>query len=213
MLIDFIQDIGCPFCRIGKRHLELALAQWQGRPVQVRYRSFLLKSDIPEEGHDFLGYMRQKGGDDVDPERFFAGPREMGRQVGLTFNFDKITRAPNTMLAHRVIKLAPEDSQHVLVGGIYDAYFEFGRDIGDLDVLLDIAADAGLAVDSLRAALDAGEGRAEVEADSAWGHRLGVNGVPFFVIDGRFGLSGAQPPEIILAALQQAQDQTGEKIS
>jgi predicted DsbA family dithiol-disulfide isomerase len=98
MLVEVWQDTVCPWCRIGERHLKLALADWQGEPVRVRYRSFFLDPTIPPEGREFAAALRQKGGGRVPTEAFFAEPTRRGAQVGLAFTFGRITRMPNTLL-------------------------------------------------------------------------------------------------------------------
>jgi predicted DsbA family dithiol-disulfide isomerase len=201
MEIDIFHDTVCPWCRIGKRHLELALAGWDGPPVSVRYRSFFLNEDIPPEGYDFRPYMRAKGGGRIPLEQFFAAPRERGAAVGLTFHFERIEKAPNSTLSHRLIVLTPAERRAEMVDAIYAAYFEQGRDIGDVEVLLEIAAAHELDVPALRAQLAGDGGLEQVMADVRWARQQGISGVPFFVIGGRYGLSGAQPPEMIQRVL------------
>lgn len=203
MQIDVFQDTVCPFCRIGKKHLELALERWQGEPVEVRYRSFFLNPGIPAEGYEFGPYMLAKGGGRMKLEDFFDAPRRMGEAVGLTFNFEQIGRAPNTLLSHRLIALAPDDKRRAVIDTVYSAYFEFGRDIGDLDVLVDIAATCGLDAGETRRRLLSDEATDQVEADMDFAHRAGITGVPFFVLNDRYAFSGAQPPEVILRVMGQ----------
>lgn len=204
MKIEVFHDTVCPWCRIGKRHLKLALAEWEGEAVDVRYRSFFLNENIPVEGYPFRPFMEAKGGGRVSAEEFFAGPRRAGEQVGLVFNFERIERAPNSMLSHRLIVLTPDDKKEAMIDAVYAAYFEHGRDIGDLETLVAIAAAQGLDAAETRAALAGEAGRDEVLADVQWARAQGIGGVPFFIIDGRYAFSGAQPPETIGRVLQQA---------
>ena len=207
MRIDLFSDVVCPWCRIGKRHLELALAEWAAEPaepVTVVYRSFFLDPTIPPEGADFRGHMTAKGGGRVPLEQFFAAPRERGAAVDLTFNFEAIGKAPNTLLSHRLVYIAPEAKRGALLDALYAAYFEFGRDVGDLDVLVDVAAAAGLDADETRTQLAGDAGTAEVLADIEFARQVGISGVPFFIFNDRLAFSGAQPPEVILRVLQQA---------
>jgi predicted DsbA family dithiol-disulfide isomerase len=137
-------------------------------------------------------------------------PRERGKQVGLAFNFEAIQRAPNSELSHRLVKLAPEAKQEAVLDAVYTAYFEDGQDIGDLTTLLEIAEKEGLQPNTLRAKLEAGAARKEVQEEARQAQRLGISGVPFFIVDRKLAFSGAQPPEVILSALQQAaQAQSG----
>lgn len=206
MHIDLYTDTVCPWCRIGFRHLKLALERWQGEPVTVAHHPFFLNPDTPAEGYDFLPYMTAKFQGRMTPEMLFAGPTEAGKRVDLSFHFDRIGKSPNTLLSHRLIALAPDDQRDAVVEALFDAYFEFGRDIGQLDVLADIAAECGLDRAAIRAALAGDAAEAEVLADVAHAQQLGIQGVPFFVLDNRFAFSGAQPPDMILRAMQQAAD-------
>lgn len=207
MHIDLFSDTVCPWCRIGKRHLELALAEWAretAEPVTLRYRSFFLDPTTPPEGRDFRGHMTAKGGGRVPLEQFFAAPRERGAAVGLTFNFEAIEKAPNTLLSHRLVYITPEPQRGALLDALYAAYFEFGRDIGDRDVLVDVAAAVGLDAAETRTQLAGDTGAAEVMADVAFARQVGITGVPFFIFNERVAFSGAQPPDVILRVLRQA---------
>lgn len=207
MHIDLFSDTVCPWCRIGKRHLELALAEWAretAEPVTLRYRSFFLDPTTPPEGRDFRGHMTAKGGGRVPLEQFFAAPRERGAAVGLTFNFEAIEKAPNTLLSHRLVYITPEPQRGALLDALYAAYFEFGRDIGDRDVLVDVAAAVGLDAAETRTQLAGDTGAVEVMADVAFARQVGITGVPFFIFNERVAFSGAQPPDVILRVLRQA---------
>jgi predicted DsbA family dithiol-disulfide isomerase len=202
MRIDVFQDTACPWCRIGKRHLEQALERWQGEPVDVHYRSFFLDPTIPPEGRDFHGYLQAKAGGRAPQGGWFEAPRAAGERVGLVFNFEQIERAPNTLLSHQLITLAPEAQQAALVDAVYAAYFEHGQDIGSLDVLLEIARTHGLDADALRAQMEAGAAQEQVQEDYATARASSISGVPFFIFDEQYGFSGAQPPEVILQVME-----------
>ena len=206
MRIDVFQDIACPWCRIGQRNLQLALEQWRGAPVEVYYHSFMLDPRIPVEGRDFQPYMQAKGGGRVPLERFFDAPRRMGGAVGLQFNFEQIGRAPNTVRAHQLIALAPDDRQAAVVEALYAAYFEHGRDIGDIETLVAIGAEHGMDPAWTRGELEQGGGRNEVLADVRWAQEVGITGVPFFIFDETYAVSGAQPPEVLLQVMRQVAD-------
>ena len=165
--------------------------------MEIVYRAFFLNPTIPPEGLPFAEYMRAKGGGRIPLEQFFAGPQQMGLATGLIFNFEQITKAPNSLLSHALINLAPAAVRDAVIEAVYAAYFEFGQDIGDLDTLVEIGAGQGLEPAALRARLAAGEGQAQAEADAQWATAHGINGVPFFIIDGKYAFSGAQPPEAI----------------
>ncbi len=171
--------------------------------MEIVYRAFFLNPTIPPEGFPFAEYMRAKGGGRIPLEQFFAGPRQMGLAADLLFNFEQITKAPNTLRSHALINLAPAEVRDAVIEAVYAAYFEFGQDIGDLETLAAIGAGQGMERADLRARLAAGEGQAQAEADARWAAAHGVTGVPFFVIDGKYAFSGAQPPEAIQAILAQ----------
>ena len=189
--------------------MQRSLQTWDGE-VTVAYLPFLLNPDIPPEGYDFRAYMQAKGGGDVPLEQFFEGPRQMGAAVGLTFNFDKITRAPNSLLAHCLIALTPAEKQDALVEDLYAAYFEHGQDFGDEAVLLELAANHGLNGDQLQNELRSAALREQVQAEVQQAYQLGVTGVPFYVINQKYAFNGAQPPEAIINIFQQIQQKEGD---
>jgi predicted DsbA family dithiol-disulfide isomerase len=192
MQIDVYHDIACPWCRIGKRNLQLALEGWP-EPVTVKYHTFFLNPNIPAEGYAFREYMLAKGGGRVPLEQWFDAPRSAGEQVGLVFDFAAITRAPNTLLAHRLIALAPPEQRDAVIDALYAAYFQHGRDIGDIAVLLDIAAAHGMEAALVREQLADPEAQAALLAEAQAASEIGINSVPFFLINNRYAVSGAQP--------------------
>lgn len=213
MKIDVFQDTVCPWCRIGAANLRQALVDWdhEREPVEINYRTFFLDPSIPAEGQPFREHMLAKGGGRIPLERFFAGPRQAGAAVGLNFNFEQIEVAPNTMLSHRLIALAPADKKEPVIEAIFAAYFEEGRDIGNLDVLLDIAAAQGLDRTEMKQALEGDGGKAEVLADVQAARAAGITGVPFFIINDQYAFSGAQPPHLITRLLRQVAE--GEQVA
>ncbi|MCU0499460.1 MAG: DsbA family oxidoreductase [Anaerolineae bacterium] len=206
MIIDVFHDTACPWCRIGKQHLKLAIEQWTGEPITVRYHTFFLNDRIRPEGEPFAPYMMAKGGGQVPLEFFFDAPRRAGANVGLAFNFEAIQYAPNTLLSHRLIALTPPEREEQMIDALYQAYFQDGRNIGDLDELVRIAAENGFEADEIRALLLSDEAQDEVIAAAQMAGQLGVTGVPFFVFNNALAFSGAQPPETILRVMQQALD-------
>ena len=148
--------------------------------------------------------MNEKGGGRVPMEQWFAAPHQAGERVGLTFDFEAIEYAPNSTLSHQLIAMIPADKQNTMMDAIYAAYFEHGKNIGDIDVLVEIAAAQGLDADNIRMRLQAGEAQQSVLQDAYQGQQLGVTGVPFFVFNNRLAFSGAQPPETILQVMRQA---------
>lgn len=207
MHIDVFHDTACPWCRIGKQHLRTAIAQWMregGAPVTVTYRSFFLNPAIPPEGYGFREYMHAKGGGRVALEDWFDAPRQAGARAGIIFDFERIDRAPNTLLSHQLIAAAPDALREAMIDALYDAYFQYGQDIGDRATLITIAQEVGMDADTATAALDAADVRASVLADIAFAEQVGITGVPFFIVGGRLAFSGAQPADRILNVLKQA---------
>lgn len=199
--IDVWSDIACPWCYIGKRNLEAGLAQTAADPdapqVEVTFHSFELSPDTPV---DFEG-------DEID---FLAGhkgmPRERVREMldqvtgvaansGLEYRFDLLQHT-NTVKAHELLHFAKaQGRQYEMAERLMSAYFTEGKHVGRVDDLVDLAADVGLDAAEVRDALESGRHLADVRADQAQAQAYGIQGVPFFVIDGKYGVSGAQPAD------------------
>jgi len=206
LVIDVVSDLVCPWCFIGKRHLEAALA---GLPAaagaKVRWHPFELNPDLPVEGVDRKGYLEAKFGGPARAAEIYARVREAGVRAGLDFAFEAIARQPNTRDAHRLIAWAQSRGDAgPLVERLFRAYFLEGRYLGDRDLLAVLAAEAGCDADAARVWLESGLGADEIAEAEAWVRALGISGVPFYIFDGRLGLSGAQPPETIREAIAQA---------
>lgn len=205
MQIDVYHDIPCPWCRIGKANLESALRQWDGDPVSVTWRPFLLDPEAPVEGIPARDFYRVKfGPENVGP--MFARVRDAGQRAGVEFDFERAIRA-SSRDAHRLLSLAPEEQKTALLAALHQAYFSEGQNIADFETLADLAAGVGMERETTLARLRSDEGVAETNDAIEGAYRLGVTGVPFFVFDGRYALSGAQPPEVILAAMRQTADE------
>lgn len=206
MQIDIFHDTVCPWCRIGKTNLKAALKNWQGSEVTIRYVSFFLDPTVPPEGRDFRTHMLNKGGGRMTLEQFFDGPRRAGSEAGIIFNFETIEHAPNTLLSHQLIALMTDDQKEAMIDALYKAYFEDARNIGDLSVLVAIAVELGMDGDDIQQRLQAGEKRDVVLAEVEMAHQVGVTGVPFFVFNNQFAISGAQAPHVISQVLQQVEE-------
>jgi len=206
MLIEVFQDTVCPWCRIGKKHLFDAISRWEGEPVTIQYRTFLLDPSVPKEGLPFRETMAALKGGPEAVEQMLQHATQAGQAAGVTFRFDRVQFRPNTLASHALIKLVPEERTGEVVDALYQAYFEDGRDIGDLDVLAAIGAEHGLQPDQFRRQLEEGEVLEDIEEDLALGESFQITGVPFMVIDGKLGLSGAHPPENILKAFEKVSD-------
>jgi predicted DsbA family dithiol-disulfide isomerase len=205
MIIDVYQDTVCPWCRIGKANLMRALEVWENeQPVTIRWHAFQLDPTTPPEGRDFKQSIQEKMGGADRLKQIFEQLTQAGAASGLTFNYEKVTRSPNTLLSHQLISLAPENQKLQLIDAIYAAYFEDGRDIGSLDVLLAIAEEVNLDAIALREQLLADTALDAVKADLASAQNYAIRGVPYFILDGKLAVSGAQASEGFLRALKQA---------
>lgn len=201
--VTMIADFSCPWCRIGKANLDAALTEWNGAPVAVTYLPFFLDPTLPAEGKNFREHMSEKfQGAPIDS--MFDRVSQAGQAAGVEFRWDLVGKSPNTTLAHQLIFIAPEDKRGELASAIYDAYFLQGKDITELETLVELAIGAGLDRDAIRQRLLAGEGADEVHSIARQVSQQGVTGVPFFIFDGRFALNGAQPSGVILEAIRQA---------
>ncbi|WP_301170867.1 DsbA family oxidoreductase [Brevibacillus nitrificans] len=208
MIIEIFQDTICPWCRIGKKHLFEAIRQWQGEPIEIRYRAYQLDPHTPKNGLPFWETMAANKGGRAAVEQMVQHAARAGEAAGLPFDFQKVTQWPNTIASHTLIKLASEDKQTEAVDAVYKAYFEEGKDIGDIDVLLAIAKELGLDQAQVRRAIETDAKQDQIEEDIAYARELQITGVPFFVIDNKLALSGAHPPENFLKAFQQAIETT-----
>ncbi|HEY8579606.1 MAG TPA: DsbA family oxidoreductase [Beijerinckiaceae bacterium] len=202
--IDVVSDVVCPWCFIGKKRLEQARALAPDLDVVVRWRPYQLDPTIPPGGIPRKEYLERKFGPDRAAQ-MHARLEAAGADAGVDFAFDRIERSPNTLDAHRVIRWAAEaGAQDAVKSRLLTLYFMEGADVGDAATLAGAAADCGMDEAAVRARLATDEDVDAVKADIETAQRMGVNGVPFFIIDGRYGLSGAQPAETIVAAMREA---------
>ncbi len=199
MHIDIFSDTICPWCYIGKRRLEEALAERPDIHPVITWHPFELNPDMPAEGVDRDDYMAMKFGDRDRAEKIYGPIREAGEALGIPFAFEKRTRIPNTARSHTVIFWAQQMGLgDAMVEALFQAYFINGRDIGDHDVLTDVAAAVGLDPDLVSARLDADYDLEAIRAVSNRGRQMGLSGVPCFIINRKFALVGAQPSEVFL---------------
>jgi len=209
--IDVVSDVVCPWCFIGKHRLEKALALASDVPVEVHYRPYYLNEWIPAEGMRREEYLTTKFG---SPDRY----KDIARRVqaaaaaeGLVYAVEKMSRQPNTRDPHRLIRWAegigkaPEMKQRLM-----DLYFTEGADLSNEAVLVQAAADVGLDPEDVRAALDSDKDIAEIEQEVNAAKEAGIQGVPCFILDGKYAISGAQEPEALAQAIQQISAQAAE---
>jgi predicted DsbA family dithiol-disulfide isomerase len=208
--VDIWSDIACPWCYVGKRRLEAALAQFPGRDaVEVVWRAFELDPSAPRERDPSTSYVARLASkyrvSVAQAEGMIARMTDVGRGDGLEFRFDRV-RSGNTFDAHRVLHLAAERGvQDAVKERFLRAYMTEGEPIGDPETLVRLAAEAGLDDEEVRATLATDSFAREVRAEEREAGELGIGGVPFFVI-GRYAVSGAQPVEVLLRALTKAWD-------
>jgi predicted DsbA family dithiol-disulfide isomerase len=208
MQIDIYADVVCPWCYIGERRLEQALAQRPELHVERRWRPFQLQPGMPKQGLPWAEFATRKFGGGANMDRAFAQVVAAGAADGLEFRFDQVASAPNTVDAHRLIMWAGEHGkQWELANALFAAYFTHGRNLNDVDQLVDVAAQVGLDPNAVRAFLATDEGVAAVQASQRDAAELGVQGVPFFVFNNQFAVSGAQPVQLFGRALDMAAEQ------
>ncbi len=211
LTVDVISDVVCPWCYIGKRRLEAALARLRESepelPIEVRWHPFQLNPDLPREGIDRRRYLEDKFGGRERAQQIYARVSAAGATVGIPFAFDAIERQPNTLDAHRLIVWAQarrDGDPDALVEQLFRAYFLDGRFLGDQEELVARAAAAGYDAGDARRFLASDEVRKEVADAELRARVLGVSGVPFFIFGGKTAVSGAHEPETLLAAIAQA---------
>jgi predicted DsbA family dithiol-disulfide isomerase len=209
--VDIWSDIACPWCFVGKRRFETAAAEFAttGGELEVEYHSFELSPDTPVDFDgtevDFL--VSHKGMPAAQVEQMLGQMTELAATEGLAYDFDALQHT-NTVKAHELLHFAKaKDRQLDMSERLFAAYFEEGRHVGRIDDLADLAAEIGLDRDEARAALTSGEHLPAVTADKQQAVAYGISGVPFFVIDGRFGVSGAQDPSALVEVLRKAADE------
>jgi predicted DsbA family dithiol-disulfide isomerase len=203
--IDVVSDVVCPWCYLGKKRLERALAGQPGEPIEVHWRPYQLDPSIPAQGLERRAYMINKFGNDGRIEAAHERLRALGAEEGIAFDFDKIARAPNTLDAHRLIRWAfVAGAQDRIVDRLFKLYFEEGRDIGDRALLIETAAECGIDREVVAKLFADGSDEEEVRAEIAQAQSLGVTGVPFFIFAQRFGVPGAQSVDVLATAIDQA---------
>lgn len=205
--IDVVSDVVCPWCYVGKRRLETAIAK-AGGDVEIHWRPFQLDPTIPPTGLDRRESMIGKFGSAEKIDAIHQRLAETGRAVGIDFDFEAIRRSPNTLDAHRLIRwAASDDRQGSVVEALFHAYFVAGRDIGDARELVRIGGACGMDEALVHRLLASSSDVTEVRDEIATAARLGVSGVPFFIFAGRYAVPGAQDPAVLAAAIARAREE------
>ena len=209
--IDVVSDVVCPWCFIGKRHLDKALTEWRVEhpdgEVTLNWHPFFLNPDTPEGGEPYRPFLEKKFGGPQGLAEIWQRVREAGKPAGIDFAFEKIELRANTLAAHRLIHWAQKTDAGkatALIEALFAAQFLDGRHVGNRAILAEIAGACGFDAAAAKAYLDSDEDAEAVREDADQSRRMGINGVPFFVFNQKLAASGAQPPEALLEAMRQA---------
>lgn len=200
MQLDVVSDTVCPWCYIGKKRLDQALALHGGEGITLRWRPFRLDASIPDGGVNRKAYMEKKFGSDPDRAKgVVKAIREYSDALGITFNFDRIEISPNTLDSHRLIRWAgTAGCQSEMVDILFRRYFTDAEDIGRRDVLIDAAAEAGMDTDIVNDLLEQGADRELIQREDAMARQMGIQGVPSFVINSKWVMVGAQETQALV---------------
>ena len=207
--IDVISDVVCPWCFIGKRNLEQALETWRAKhrdqEPMVRWHPFQLNPQLPASGVPRKQYLENKFGGPERAKEIYARVLAAGKRAGIDFAFDAIQVQPNTINAHRMLQFAAErGKQDEMAEVIFRRYFLEGADLSNTQTLADMAQQAGLNRDEAAAYLASDANSELIKEQDRRARAIGVEGVPFFIFNQRLALSGAQPPEVIVEAMEKA---------
>ncbi|NSX53637.1 DsbA family oxidoreductase [Parasulfitobacter algicola] len=206
--LDIISDPICPWCYIGKTHLFKALETHPDHPFTIEWHPFQLNPDMRMDGMDRREYLEHKFGGKDGAIKAYAPVVQAGEDAGLKMKLGDIKRTPNTLNAHRLIHWAGiEGRQTAMVHNLFQAYFEQGRDIGDIDVLADLADAAEMDASVIRKLLDSDADLQDIRDRDAHSRQMGVNSVPTFIVAGKHAVPGAQPPELWSKVIQDIKDQ------
>jgi predicted DsbA family dithiol-disulfide isomerase len=218
LAIDIISDVVCPWCFIGKRRLESALKLYRERDPdaaepKITWHPFQLNPDMPAEGIERDEYVKRKFGADRAGQ-VYGRITAVGKEVGIPFDFTKVTRQPNTLAAHSLIALAIDaGKQDAVVEAFFRAFFLEGKDLTSAETLAEIAVGAGLDEGDAKVFLGSANARAHIEAEDKQAREIGAEGVPFFIFNRRLAVSGAQAPEVLLEAMLEAEKEPAPSVA
>jgi predicted DsbA family dithiol-disulfide isomerase len=197
-MVEVVHDLVCPWCYLGTRRLIRTIRRRPDLLVELVWRPFLLNPDMPRTGMSRSDYVVRKFGGEDRARRLYGSIAEIGRAEGVPFRFDRVRRTPSSVDAHRLVRWSSRFGRaDEVVEALFAAHFADGRDIGDVSVLCAIAASCGLDHNAARTMLNSDAELDAIHADNLRAHRLGINGVPCFVVAGRHAIAGAQEPEVI----------------
>ena len=211
LTVEVVHDLVCPWCFLGVRRLYKALRMRPDLTIELMWRPFLLNPDMPRAGMTRADYVVRKFGGEDRARRLYASIAEIGQAEGMLFRFDRIRRTPSSVDAHRLARWAARYGRaDTVIEGLFSAYFTDGYDIGELAVLQAVAGACGLDPAAARRFL-LGDGEVDqIHAENLRAHRLGINGVPCFIVGGRHAIAGAQEPEVVERLLDVATVEAGE---
>lgn len=216
MRIDVIFDTICPWCYLGKRRLEKSLIEKPHLSAEITWHPFLLNPELPPEGVERRHYLNAKFGSEARSNRIYEAISKAGGPLGIDFQFDRINRIPNTIDSHRFVRFVQgrdPDRNSEVVETLFHAYFVRGLDTGSRTVLYDLAEELGYDVESFRAYLYSDEDVEDISEQNARAQRLSIRGIPAFIFDGQFSISGAQEPKVIGRLLEVAEERRREIFS
>lgn len=205
--IDVISDVMCPWCYIGKTNLDSAIKKMDGVDVEVRWRPYQLDSSLPKEGLDRATYLNNKFGGEDGAKQVYGRIRDAGKELGIDFNFEAMKVSPNTLDAHRVILWAGGQSPEIqdkLVDALFRIFFLEGGNIGMDEVLIKAAGEAGMDTTIVAQLLKRDDDKDRVTGEIDHARKMGIQGVPCFIVDNKFAVMGAQPAENLMDAMQHA---------
>ncbi len=210
--IDVISDVMCPWCYIGKTNLDTAIDQMKEIDVEVRWRPYQLDGTLPKEGISRADYLNNKFGGEAGAQEVYGRIKEAGKSLGIDFNFDAMEVSPNTMDAHRVILWARGQSpeiQNKLVERLFELFFLEGGHIGLDEVLVKAAEHAGMDGQIIDDLLKTDNDKESIAEQIEHARKMGITGVPCFIVDNKYAVMGAQPPEQLVEAMKHAINERG----
>lgn len=206
MRVTVVSDTICPWCYVGKRNLDRAIAARPDLGITLDWRAYMLDPSLPPEGVDRKEYLRAKFGDGERPRAMADALRQAGEDAGITLAFDKISLTPNTLNCHRLIRWARSlGIQNEVVEALFAAYFTDGKNLADVDVLTSIAASCGMDGELVAGLLASDADTDAVMREVMFAQEIGITGVPAFIIENKFMVMGAHPPEQLIQIFERAQ--------
>ena len=206
MELDVVIDVVCPWCYVGKKQLDKALAQRPGVVSSVRWRPYQLSSETPDDGVDRAEHYAKKFGDSPQYKAAREHLLTVGKELGIAFDFESECRIANTLDAHRLIRWAMSPGlQNEVAEGLMKAYFEDCGFLGDHALLIDIARAAGMDGDVVKDLLASDQDKDLIATEVQQAHQMGIQGVPMFIFNGKSGVSGAQEASVLVQVIDKLQ--------